>query len=230
MINIFIGFDQREAQVYHVLTQSILDTTTVPVSITPLHVPMLRDFDGQQDGTNRFIYSRFLVPELMNYQGWALYMDSDMLVRGDLVELWDRIDNSKAVMCVKHEYKTKQKRKFIGTPLECDNQSYPRKNWSSLILWNCAHPLNRILSRRFVAEAGGKVLHRFSWLADHQIGEIPPEWNVLVGEQDYREDAKNAHFTLGAPTFFHYRECDYSGEYMDKLRRLNHMEGSQWQR
>ena len=226
MIQIFIGFDQREAQVYHVLTQSILDTTTIPVSITPLHVPMLRDFDGQQDGTNRFIYSRFLVPELMNYQGWALYMDSDMLVRRDLVELWDRIDNSKAVMCVKHDYKTKQNRKFIGTPLECDNQHYPRKNWSSFMLWNCGHQANKVLNRKFVELAGGKVLHRFSWLNDNQIGDIPAEWNVLVGEQDYREDAANVHYTLGAPTFFHYRECDYSGEYMNTLRRLNHMEGT----
>ena len=189
---------------------------------------MLRDFDGQQDGTNRFIYSRFLVPELMNFEGWALYMDSDMLVRDDLVKLWDLIDPSKAVMCVRHDYETTHDRKFIGTPLECANEHYPRKNWSSLILWNCGHPENRILSRDFVSTAGGKVLHRFAWLDDDLIGEIPGEWNHLVGEMDYRKDAANVHFTLGAPSFFCYRDCDYSGEYMSTLRRANHMEGI-WQ-
>lgn len=229
MIPIFIGYDSRESQVYHVLTQSILDRTSVPVAVTPLHTQMLRGFDGQQDGTNRFIYSRFLVPELMNYQGWALYMDSDMLVRDDLALLWDRIDESKAAMVVKHDYKTTHPKKFIGTPLECGNDAYPRKNWSSLILWNCGHPINKMLTRDFVATAGGKVLHRFAWMDDELIGEIPPAWNHLVGEQNYRNDASNVHFTLGAPAFFHYRDCDYSGEYMNTLRRVNHMEGGSWQ-
>jgi hypothetical protein len=155
-------------------------------------------------------------------------MDSDMLLRDDLVKLWDMIDPSKAAMVVKHDYETTHTRKFVGTPLEAPNAHYPRKNWSSLILWNCGHPVNTCLTRDFVSSAGGAVLHRFSWMDDSLIGEIPEEWNHLVGEFEYNENAANAHFTLGAPTFFHYRHCDYSGEYMQTLRRVNHMEGGEW--
>ena len=139
-------------------------TASVPVQFIPLHSPLLGNFDGQQDGTNAFIYSRFLVPYLMNYQGWAIYMDSDMLFREDIAKLWHRRDDRTAVMVVQHDYETTQTVKFKGTPLESPNGDYPRKNWSSLILWNCGHPRNKILTKQFVAEAGGRVLHRFSWL------------------------------------------------------------------
>lgn len=225
MIPLFIGFDQREAATYHVLVQSVLDSSTVPVAITPLHKPMLRGFDGQQDGTNAFIYSRFLVPELMQFKGWALYVDSDMLFRDDIIKLWDRIDESKAVMVVKHEYETMHHEKFVGTPINCRNEHYPRKNWSSLILWNCGHPRNKILTRQFVSEAGGRVLHRFSWLDDDLIGEIPSQWNHLVTEYGRDAGAKNVHFTLGAPGFSHYQLCDYSDEWNNSLLRVNEMIG-----
>lgn len=224
MIPIAIGFDQREAATYHVLVQSILDTTTVPVSITPLHGPMLGDFDGQQDGTNAFIYSRFLVPLLMGWNGWALYMDSDMLAINDLAELWKRRDDSKAVMVCQHEYEVSERRKFIGTPIEADNASYARKNWSSLILWNCGHPSNRILRREFVAEAGGKYLHRFSWLKDDEIGSVPLSWNHLVNEYPY-EEASVAHFTLGAPGFEHYQCVNHADKWFKSLVRANEMIG-----
>lgn len=213
MIPVFIGYDSRESIAYHVLAQSIINRTSVPVSVTPLASRMLRDFDGQRDGTNSFIYSRFLPPELMGYRGWAVYMDSDMLARADLAELWALRDESKAVMVVKHDYHTKHRRKLIGTPMECDNADYPRKNWSSLILWNCGHPQNRILDREFVGEAPGSVLHRFQWLSDDLIGELPREWNHLVGEYGLTPDAKLVHFTYGAPCFSHYRKCDYGTEW-----------------
>jgi lipopolysaccharide biosynthesis glycosyltransferase len=134
VIPVCIGYDPRETIAYHVLEQSIIDKTSQPVAIIPLASRMLQDFDGQRDGTNAFIYSRFLVPELCDYQGWAIYCDSDMLLRRDLAELWALRDESKAVMVVQHDYHTKHRRKLIGTPMECDNADYPKKNWSSLIL------------------------------------------------------------------------------------------------
>ncbi len=225
MIPIFIGYDPREAATFHVLEQSIMNRSSVPIALIPLHSPLLGNFDGQQDGTNAFIYSRFLVPELTGYDGWAIYMDSDMLFRADVKQLWDMRDDSKAVMCVKHDYETTRSLKFVGTPIESRNESYPRKNWSSLILWNCGHDRNRILTRQFVSEAGGRVLHRFSWLSDEQIGEIPKEWNHLVGEYVYDSEARNVHFTLGAPGFRHYRDCDYSEEWHQELTNANHMIG-----
>lgn len=213
MIVVFIGYDARESIAFHVLEQSIIDNTTAPVAIIPLASRMLRNFDGQRDGTNSFIYSRFLVPELCDYDGWALYMDSDMLLRDDLLKLWDMRDSSKAVMVVQHDYHTKHKRKLIGTPMECDNQDYPRKNWSSLMMWNCGHPQNRILTREFVSESPGSVLHRFQWLKDDEIGSLPVTWNHLVGEYEANDEANMVHFTYGAPCFSHYRKCDYSTEW-----------------
>lgn len=221
MIPVFIGYDSRESVAYHVLEQSIMDRTTVPVAIVPLAKRMLRNFDGQRDGTNEFIYSRFLVPELMDYQGWAIYCDSDMLLRDDLVKLWDLRDESKAAMVVKHDYQTRHRRKLIGTPMECFNHDYPRKNWSSLILWNCGHPSNRILTAEYVHDAPGSVLHRFQWLKDEQVGELPQDWNWLVGEYPLSADAKLVHFTLGAPCFSHYSRCDYATEWNGEREEVN---------
>lgn len=213
MIRVAIGYDHRESIAYHVLCQSIIDKTSAPVSIVPLSQRQLRGFDGQRDGTNAFIYSRFLVPELMDFDGWAIYCDSDMLARADLAELWALRDESKAVMVVQHDYHTKHRRKLIGTPMECGNADYPRKNWSSLILWNCAHPQNRLLTSEYVSEAPGSVLHRFQWLTDDLIGALPSTWNHLVGEHGLTPEANLVHFTYGAPCFRHYSRCDYASEW-----------------
>lgn len=221
MIPIAVGIDSRESIASHVLEQSIINRTSAPVALVPLATRLLRNFDGQRDGTNAFIYSRFLVPEMMDYQGWALYMDSDMFLRDDLAELWALRDDSKAVMVVQHDYHTSHRRKLIGTPMECDNADYPRKNWSSLILWNCGHPMNRIVNREFVSESPGSVLHRFQWLPDDLIGSLPLEWNWLVGEYPMNANAKNVHFTLGAPCFSHYSKCDYSSEWKGMREEVN---------
>ena len=208
VIPIWVGYDGREAAVFHAFQESVIAQASQPISFAPLHGPMLDGFDGQQDGTNRFIYSRYLVPALMGFKGWAIFVDGDMIVTEDIVNLWELRDFSKAVMVVKHDYKTKFHTKLIGTPLEAKNESYPRKNWSSVVLWNCGHPKNRVLTKEFVAKAGGKFLHRFEWLDDKQIGELPKEWNWLVRE--YPEDkASLYHFTLGAPGFRTYLYPDY---------------------
>lgn len=226
VIPVYVGYDLRESAVYHVLTQSILNTATVPVAIVPLHSSMLDNFDGQQDGTNAFIYSRFLVPSLTGFDSWALYCDSDMLFRTDVAKLWALRDDSKAAMVVKHNYKTRHTRKQIGSALESRNEDYPRKNWSSMILWNCGHPMNRILTREYVTEAGGKALHRFEWLPDDLVGEIPRTWNHLVGEYDLDLGADLVHFTLGAPGLEHYSRCDYSAEWLNTQMDVNQIVGN----
>lgn len=209
MIPLFVGYDPREAAAYHVFCQSVIEHASVPVQFIPLHKPMLAGFDGQRDGSNAFIFSRFLVPELMNFENqWALFADGDMVMTGDIAELWAERRDTKALMVVPHMYTTRHPRKYIGSPLESINVDYPRKNQSSVMLWNCGHYANRILTRKFIEEAGGAFLHRFQWLRDDQIGHLDEAWNCLVGEQRVK-DAKLLHYTLGIPAFAHY--ADWAG-------------------
>ena len=210
MITCYVGYDPRESLAYHAWCQSVITHTTEPVAFIPLHRPMLANFDGQRDGTNAFIFSRFLVPYLSGYKGWALFVDGDMIVLDDLAKLWALRDEKYAVQVVPHEYETSAKRKFIGSPLENDNVNYPRKNWSSVILFNCGHPSNRIMSREFVTEASGQFLHRFQWLKDTEVGTLPMEWNHLVSEPNQYGIARLAHFTLGVPGFKHYQDAPYN--------------------
>jgi lipopolysaccharide biosynthesis glycosyltransferase len=132
-IPIFIGYDPREAIAYHVCANSIIRNSSVPVSIIPLALNNFKDYtETHTDGSNQFIYSRFLVPYLMDFQGQAIFMDGDMIVRGDIAELWALRDLGKDVQVVKHDYKTRMTEKYLGAK----NENYPRKIWSSVILWN----------------------------------------------------------------------------------------------
>lgn len=203
MIRLFVGYDEREAAAYHVFCQSVIEHASQPVEFIPLAKGMLGGFDGQRDGTNAFIYSRFLVPALCDFSGWALFADGDMRACADLAELWDMRNWKTAVHVVKHDYQTKHPIKYLGQK----NEDYPRKNWSSLILWNCGHPANRLLTLDRVSRETGKYLHRFSWLPDDLIGTLPPEWNHLVLEYPERE-AKLLHHTIGCPGFSEYAHSD----------------------
>jgi hypothetical protein len=224
MVNLYVGFDPREAAVYHVFCQSVIEHASGPVHFIPLHKPMLDDFDGQQDGTNAFIYSRYLVPYLQDYTGWAIFCDGDMLVTEDIYELFDFRDENKAVQVVKHDYQTKHDLKYLSTPIQNSNIDYPRKNWSSVMLFNCGHRSNQILTPEFVATAGGEVLHRFQWLNDSEIGEIPVEWNHLVLEYPETQ-AKLYHHTLGSPGFMYYSTCESSKRWNQALLNSLNMEG-----
>ena len=205
MINLFVGFDPREAVAYHVFCNSIIQNTSVPVQITPLALSQLQEFnETHDDRSNDFVYSRFLTPYLSDFKGWTIFADGDMICQGDLKELIDMADPSKAVMVVKHDYQTKATQKYLGNI----NEDYPRKNWSSVILWNCEHPKHKILTPDFVSKQTGKFLHRFSWLDDQDIGELPLEWNWLASEYRVNREAKLIHFTLGTPCFKDYKNSD----------------------
>lgn len=204
VIRLMVGFDQREAVACHTFIQSVLDVTTRPVSITPLVLSALPGYrESHTDGSNTFIYSRFLTPHLAGFEGWAIFADGDMICQTDLSQLWALRSDEYAVMVVKHEYQTKAAQKYLGNK----NENYPRKNWSSLILWNCSHPKNRILAPEFVMDKTGAFLHRFSWLEDREIGELPREWNWLTTEYEDNQQAHLLHFTLGTPCFHDYQSC-----------------------
>lgn len=198
-IRCFIGFDPREAVAYHTCVQSIIDAAADPMRLqfTPVTGPM-------RDGSNAFIYARFDVPRRCGFTGRAIFLDGDMIVRRDIAELWNLDLSYVGCRVVKHDYKTKHPVKYLGNK----NEDYPRKNWSSVMLWNCGFFPNKILTPEFVARKPGSFLHRFSWLADEQIGSLPDEWNKLVLEQPLSEDDALRHFTIGTPCFSEYADCE----------------------
>lgn len=210
MVKVFIGYDPREAVAYHVCANSIIRHATAPISFTPLALNNLKNYrETHTDGSNQFIYSRFMVPYLQDYAGWAIFIDGDMLLRADIAELWALRDEAKALLCVKHDYKTKAVQKYLGAK----NQDYPRKNWSSVVLWNCGHPANRAVTPEFVQNSTGAQLHRFAWLPDELIGEIPKVWNWLPDEFGTKPDAKLLHWTLGTPCFHEYAAAPMAEEW-----------------
>ena len=217
-ISIVVGFDQREAVAYHVFCQSVIDHASRPVQFLPLAENTLQGYkEVHTDGSNRFIYSRFLTPYLMDFNGWAIFADGDMVCQADITELWALRDQSKAVQVVKHDYQTKSSTKYLGNK----NENYPRKNWSSLILWNCSHPENKILTPEFIQNQPGSYLHRFSWLEDDLIGALPIEWNWLAIEYPESVQAKLIHYTLGTPCFKDYADESMSSCWTKNYDRLN---------
>ena len=209
-IPIFIGYDPREAVAYHTCANSIIRQSSIPVAICPLALNNFKEYtETHTDGSNQFIYSRFLVPYLMGYHGWAIFMDGDMIVRGDIAELWELRNNMCDVMVVKHDYQTKMSEKYLGSK----NENYPRKNWSSVILWNCGNHPNRKLTPEFIEKATGAELHRFSWIDDARIGELPREWNWLPDEYGPNDNAKLLHYTLGTPCFHEFATTPQADEW-----------------
>ena len=219
MINIFIGYDSKERVAYNVLSHSIIQNSTKPVAITPIALNHLRDdFVRERNAlsSTEFSFSRFMIPHLMNYQGWALFMDCDMLMFEDISELWRMRDDSKAIQVCKHDYVPKEKTKFLGQT----QTAYPKKNWSSFMLMNCKKCSS--LTPDYVNRASGLELHQFKWLeGDHLIGDLPLEWNWLVGEYEHKDDVKNVHYTKGGPWFEEYARCDYSQDWFRNLEECN---------
>lgn len=174
------------------------------------HHSAREDYDGAM--STEFAISRFLVPHLEN-NGWALFMDCDMLVRCDLSALFALADPAFAVMCVKHDHQSHVQTKMDGQP----QTNYFRKNWSSVMLFNCDHPANARLSLDFINNAPGRDLHRFAWLRDEEIGALPPEWNWLAGEQPEPSFPRIVHHTLGSPCLKGYEDAPYADEWRLRL-------------
>lgn len=195
------------------------------MAIKPLTLASLKWFPDHPGNTNQFITSRYLIPSLEDFSGWALFIDSDVLLRRDVADLWALRDERYAVQVVKHEYKTSHRRKYLGSPIENDNLDYPKKNWTSVMLMNCAHPAMRVLTPGYVSRNTSQHLHRFDWLDPDLIGELPATWNHLVGEYPRRDDAALVHYTLGIAGFENYVDCEHSREWHQTLLRANHVIG-----
>ena len=221
MLNLFVGFDPREAVAYHTFCQSVLEKSSIPVAFTPLYLPNLKGqySEEHKDGSNQFIYSRFLVPHLMGYKGWAIFADGDMVCNADIAELYAMRDDSYAVQVVKHDYKTRFPTKYLGNK----NEDYPCKNWSSLMLWNCEHPANRVLTPEYIESCPhGAALHRFLHLTEWEVGALPVSWNWLVEEYPFKNDCKLFHYTIGTPCFRDYIACDNAKYWHEAFKNVCH--------
>ena len=217
-VKIVVGFDQREAIAYHTFSQSVLEKSSLPVLFLPLSMNTLKGYkETHNDKSNDFVYSRFLTPYLHNFEGWAIFADGDMVCQSDIKELWDLRDETKALQVVMHDYKTKFNQKYLGNT----NENYPRKNWSSLILWNCSHPKHKVLTPDFISSQTGKYLHRFSWLDDEDIGKLPIDWNWLAIEYPNNPKAKIIHYTLGTPCFKDYRNTEMAVTWHEVQQKVN---------
>eukprot|EP01100_Stratorugosa_tubuloviscum_P010804 TRINITY_DN46_c0_g2_i3.p1 TRINITY_DN46_c0_g2~~TRINITY_DN46_c0_g2_i3.p1 ORF type:complete len:285 (-),score=132.12 TRINITY_DN46_c0_g2_i3:131-985(-) len=218
---VYIGYDSHEDIAFEVATFSLRRNSSIPVEVIALKQKELRDRgvywrtkDPKQ--TTEFTYLRFLIPYLNNYQGWAMFVDDDFLFTGDIAELVAQCDDKYAVMCVQHEYNPGVSVKLAGVSQE----PYPRKNWSSMVLYNCGHPANKILDLEVANSQTGAYLHRFTWLSDDLIGNIDKRWNYLISwyPQITGTGLKGAiHYTEGGPWYPDYRDTDFSKEWFEEL-------------
>ena len=220
-IKIFVGYDSREDIAYQVCRESIFarSKNEEKIEVIPLKLKELKkggNYWRPEDklGSTEFTFSRFLIPHLTDFNGWALFCDCDFLFNHNVRDLFELAEDKYAVMCVQHDYSPKQG----ATKMDGKEQHvYPRKNWSSLVLWNCGHPANKVLTADHVnnTKFDGAYFHRFSWLQDNLIGSIPHRWNWLVNHyQEPRDGMPYAlHYTEGGPWFPDYQTCEYAAEW-----------------
>ncbi len=217
-----MGFDPREQDAYRVCERSIRKHSSISVEVKPLILdqlgiykrPTTRNGDRLYDEisaapmSTEFALTRFLVPFLEDYKGWSLFCDCDFLWRADVAELFSLADQKYAVQVVKHNHRPLENEKMDGQL----QTIYPRKNWSSLVLWNNEHLSNAGQLDR-VNRWPGLHLHQFRWLRDEEIGDIPAEWNWL------EHSPKAVHFTRGVPSMLGYENVAFSDEWRAELDR-----------
>ena len=217
-LKIFIGYDSREKIAFHVLSQSIIENSSIPVVITPIKLENFRKFYKRKKGlkdSTEFSISRFLTPYLSNYEGYSLFLDCDFIVKGDIAKLIKIVskDKNKALWCVKHNHNPNETIKFLGEK----QLKYNRKNWSSFVIYN--NKKCKILTPKFIEKANGLFLHQFQWTSDKSIGSLPKSWNVLVGYDKIPKNFKALHYTEGGPYFEKYRNS-LGSKYWHYYRKL----------
>lgn len=233
MYKVFIGGDPRFQKAFDVAMVSMLaNTPCTKISIDSLDLKDLRQRGlyyrptSVKDGllhddisaspmSTEFAISRFLVPHLSGFKGWSLFCDSDFLFRSDIQKVFAQADDKYAVMCVHHKYAPPEGIKMDGQA----QTNYARKNWSSFMLFNNAHPMNQFLSVENVNKTTGRDLHRFCWLLDSQIGKLDESWNWLEGHSNPEIVPDAVHFTRGTPDIHGYEDVPYAQEWRDYASR-----------
>jgi len=218
-LRVFIGYDPNEIAAYHAFCHSVIHTSSVPVSFTPIalkHLNGVFERERNQLQSTEFSFSRFLTPYLSHYEGWSLFVDCDIIARDDIAKLFALADDRYAVMVCKHDYVPASDTKFLNNV----QTKYKMKNWSSVMLFNNARC--KSLTTDFVNIASGLELHQFKWLqSEDEIGSLPLDWNWLVGEYPMKADAPMVHYTLGGPYFHEYADCDYAQDWNEIKAEMN---------
>lgn len=231
-MDVFVGWDARERAAFEVCRHSIRSRTPA-ARVRALdeadlrgcglyHRPKLPDerwdMPSAAPYATDFAFTRFLVPVLMRGRGWALYCDCDVLFTRGLEALFALADPAKAVMVVPHRFPVREAAKMDGQP----QAAYPRKWWSAVVLWNCGHPANRPDATLARANAWpGRELHGFRWLADDEIGRLPPTWHWLEGyDAPPPEPPAAIHFTRGGPWFPDWGDVAYADLWRSEHARL----------
>lgn len=239
---IYIGFDPREVDAFHVAVVSMKRHMSRKIAINALVLSDLQDVgfyqrptsykDGRlidelsirhnYDGSmsTEHAIARFFIPYLEK-EGWALFADCDILLRDDINKLFDDLDPRFALYCVPHDYRP-------TNVIKMDHQKqtvYERKNWSSVMAFNCAHPANAALTLNSLNTYSGRALHRFCWLNDSLIGHLDPRWNHLVGHSINPNPAL-VHFTQGTPDMPGHENDEYASEWRAHLLSLPQQQGA----
>lgn len=221
-LTVFIGFDSREPVASAVAEHSLKKRASVSVRVAQIDQKTIRDTfrvytrPKDEPASTEFAFSRFFVPFFMNYHGWAVFCDADFLWQDDIATLFETADPLNAVHVVQHDYTPKETWKMDGQP----QIPYPRKNWSSLILWNCYHSSNRILDLDLLNHASGSYLHQFQWLDDEEIGSLHHRWNWLEGWYHEPDDGTPSviHYTRGGPWFESWKNVDYANRWIAEFK------------
>lgn len=211
---VFIGYDSREDIAWQVARHSLLRHTLQPIGVHPIRQTALRELGlytrpVDATATTEFSLTRFLTPYLAAQEsGWVLFTDCDFLFTTDITGVLEGLDPAKAVYVVQHEYDPAHDIKMDGQK----QTRYPRKNWSSFILFNLAHPDVRALTPAVVNEASPAFLHRFQWITKNEdIGALDLDWNFLEGEYPRPEITPRViHYTNGGPWFPEWQTVDFA--------------------
>lgn len=214
-IKVFIGWDPREIEAYEVCRASILEHAP-NLDVVPLIKDQLWEYQREDNAaTSEFTLTRFFVPFLSGYKGLSLFLDCDILCTTDIQTIMQSVDLSNMVSCVQHDYIPKSSIKMDGRK----QTVYPRKNWSSVMLFN--NEKCKVLSPDLLNVATPAYLHRFMWASDHSIGSLPHTWNYLSGYYDDIKLPNLIHYTDGGPWFEDYKDCDFAKNWIEKYEEIN---------
>ncbi|MGA0128446.1 MAG: glycosyltransferase [Burkholderiales bacterium] len=227
-MKIFIGWDPREDIAYQVCKESLIKNSDIDMEIQPIKMSEMREKnlywrEADPLSSTEFTFTRFLTPLLSGYEGWSIFMDCDFMWRGDISTVIDYLDPNKAVMVVKHHYIPSEKTKMDGSV----QHQYPRKNWSSFMVFNCSHPDTQSLTAEVINRESGAYLHQFRWTKTDNIGGLPIFYNYLEGWNNKQEcpNPLAVHFTRGGPWFRDYLHVEYGDEWMQLARELETKNG-----